>query len=111
MEITIFAKKRNTKEGKVFYNFLTTLTKKDGSTRVCTVKFRDEAGTPKAEQCPMNIIVEKDGCNLSSRKFSRQVVDDSTGELSTEQGEALTLWLSKWAPGTPYVDHSMDDYF
>lgn len=111
MEITIFAKKRNTKEGKVFYNFLTTLTKKDGTNQVCTVKFRDEAGTPKAEQCPMNIRVQKDGCNLSSKKFQRQVVDETTGELSTEQGEALTLWISKWAQGQPYVDHSMDDYF
>ena len=111
MEITIFAKKRNTKEGKVFYNFLATITKKDGTSQVCTVKFRDDAGTPKAENCQMNILVQKDGCNLSSKKFQRQVVDEATGELSTEQGEALTLWISKWAQGQPYVDHSMDDYF
>ena len=110
MEITIFAKKRNTKEGKIFYNFLSTLTRKDGSTLVCTVKFRDDAGTPKPEQCPMNIKLDKGSCNLSSKKFQRQIVDDSSGELVSETGESYTLWISKWEPGAPYVDHSMDDF-
>lgn len=111
MEITLYAKKRTTREGKVFYNFLSTLTKKDGSTQVCTVKFRDDTTVPKPEACPMNILITKDACNLSVRKFSRQVVDDTTGEISSEQGEAYTLWVSNWVPGSKFVDHSMDDYF
>lgn len=109
MEITLFAKKRNTREGKVFYNFLSTLTKKDGTQLVCTVKFRDEAGTPKPEQCPMNILVDKKDCNLATRKFQREVVQD-TGEVVQETGESYTLWVSSWMPGGPYVDHSMDDF-
>lgn len=111
MEITLFAKKRTSKEGKVFYNFLSTLTRKDGAQILVTVKFRDEAGTPKPESCPMNILITKDACNLSVRKFSRQVVDEVTGEISSEQGEAYTLWVSNWVPGSKFVDHSMDDYF
>lgn len=110
MEITLFSKKRTTKEGKIFYNFLSTLTKKDGTQLVCTVKFRDEAGTPKPENCPMNILVDKSNCNLSTRKFTRQVTDPETGELSSEKGESYTLWVSSWLPGGPYVDHSMDDF-
>ena len=35
MEITIFAKKRLTKEGKPFFSFLSTLKKKDGTDLVC----------------------------------------------------------------------------
>ena len=110
MEITLFSKKRMTKEGIAFYNFLSILTKKDGSQLVCTVKFRDEAGRPKPENCPMNILIDKSNCNLSTRKFTRQVTDPETGELSSEQGESYTLWVSSWLPGGPYVDHSMDDF-
>ena len=110
MEITLFAKKRTSKEGKVFYNFLSTLTRKDGDQILVTVKFRDEAGTPKPESCPMNIIVDKKFCNLSTRKFNREVVDQATGEVTQEIGESYTLWVTKWIPGAAYVDHSMDDF-
>ena len=110
MEITLFAKKRTTKEGKTFYNFLSTLTRKDGTELLCTVKFRDDCGLPKPEACPMNILVDKKDCNLSTRKFTREVTDQSTGELVQEQGQSYTLWVSKWAPGSAYVDHSMDDF-
>lgn len=109
MEITIFAKKRLTKEGKPFFSFLSTLKKKDGTDLVCVVKFRDEAGAPKAENCPMNILVDKSKANLSSKKFDRQVTDPETGEIFTEQGQSYTLWVSSWLPGGPYVDHSLDD--
>lgn len=110
MEITLFSKKRMTKEGKVFYNFLATLTKKDGSQLLATVKFRDEAGTPKPENCPMNILVDKNNCNLAIRKFTRQITDPENGEISSEEGQSYTLWVSSWIPGDPYVDHSMDDF-
>jgi len=110
MEITIFAKKRMTREGKPFYSFLSTLKRKDGTDLVCTVKFRDEAGSmPKPEQCPMNILVDKTKANLATRKFDRQVTDPETGEITTEQGQSYTLWVSSWLPGGPYEDHSLDD--
>lgn len=109
MEITVFAKQRKTKEGKIFYSFLSTLTKKDGTQLICTVKFREDA-KPKPEQCPMNILVLKENANLNTRKFTREVTDPATGEISTEEGVSHTLWISSWLPGGQYVDHSLDDF-
>lgn len=102
MEITIFAKKRKTQDGRSFYSYITTLPKKDGTTMTCTVKFRDDAGEPKPENCPMNIEVEKKSCNLSGRSYTRE----DTGEV----GMSFTLWVNKWKPGSEYVDHSLDDF-
>lgn len=102
MEITIFAKKRTTKEGKSFYNYLSTLTKIGGEKQTVSVKFREECGSPKAEECPMNIIFDKHDANLSKHEFIRE----DTGEAAY----GYTLWLSKWAPGGEYVDNSLDDY-
>ena len=102
MEITIFSKKRSTAEGKTFFSYLSTLTKKDGSQQTVSVKFRDECGHPKPEKCPCNIIVNKEDCNMSTRNFVRE----DTGET----GVSYTMWVSKWAEGSVYVDHSMDDF-
>lgn len=110
MEICIFAKKRQTRQGKIFYNYLTTLHKKDGSELSCDVKFREDCGEPKAEKCPMNIVVDKGACNLVNRKYTRRETDEFTGEVTTVEGIRPTLWVSAWAPGAPYVDHSMDDF-
>lgn len=102
MEITIFAKKRSTNEGKVFYTYLSTLQKKDGTKMTVAVKFRDEAGQPKAEKCPMNIKFDKKNANLSAKDYG---VDDN-GEILTSH----TLWVSSWQEGAAYVDHSLDDF-
>lgn len=103
MEITIFAKKRTNKEGKAFTNYVTTLTRKDGTTQSMSVKFREECGSPKAENCPMNIIVSKEDANIATRNYVR----DDTGEMAT----AYTLWVKNWSKGSDYVDHSTDEYF
>lgn len=100
-EITIFAKKRTNAEGKTFTSYLTTLTKTDGSEITTSVKFRDEAGAPKADKCPMNISVKKTDANLSSRKYTDKDGNEATG---------FTLWVSAWKEGAPYVDHSLDDF-
>lgn len=102
MEITIFAKRCNTAEGKTFYRYLSTLKRKDGTEQIIAVKFRDEAGQPKPEKCPMNIKFDKSAGNLSSKDF----LDASTGEVR----QSHTLWLSKWTEGKPYEDHSLDDF-
>ena len=111
MEITLFAKKRTTKEGKTFYNYLSTLTDKSGNNTICTVKFRDTITPPKPETCPVNIVVEKSDCNLSNRHMVRKATDPDTGEIFDKEFDSFTLWVSNYKPGTPYVDHSMDDYF
>lgn len=102
MEITIYAKKRTTSEGKSFYAYLSTLKKKDGAELTTSVKFRDEAGQPKPEKCPMNIKFDKRDANLSHREFTRE----ETGEI----GLSHTLWISRWENGSEFVDHSLDDF-
>lgn len=102
MEITIYAKKRNTAEGKTFYNYLSTLTRKDGTNQTVSVKFRDECGNPRPEKCPMNIEFPKNAANLAISEFVRE----DTGEIGT----SYTLWVTAWKEGTPFVDHSLDDF-
>lgn len=102
MEITIYAKKRTTAEGKSFFSYLSTLTRKDGTKQTVSVKFRDECGNPKPENCPMNVKFDKGSANMATREFVRE----DTGEVGT----SYTLWVSAWEPGTPFVDHSLDDF-
>lgn len=102
MELTIFAKRRTTNEGKTFYSYLSTLKRKDGTEQLVSVKFRDEAGSPKPEKCPMNILVDKTAANLATRDYVRE----STGEVV----KSYTLWVSKWKEGAAYVDKSLDDF-
>lgn len=102
MQIAVFAKRRTTEEGKTFYSYLSTLTKKDGTKQTVAVKFRDEAGNPKPERCPMNVIIDKSNANLATREY----VNEDTGEVCT----SYTLWVSAWTEGAPYVDASLDDY-
>lgn len=102
MEITIYAKKRTTAEGKSFFSYLSTLTRRDGTKQTVSVKFRDECGNPKPENCPMNVKFDKGSANMATREFVRE----DTGEVGT----SYTLWVSAWEPGTPFVDHSLDDF-
>lgn len=102
MEIAVFAKKRTTTDGRPFYGYLATLTKKDGSPLTVAVKFRDDCGAPKPENCPMNIKFQKGAANLSSKEYVRE----DTGETAN----SYTLWVSAWEVGSPYVDTSLDDF-
>ena len=102
MEITTSAKKRNAKDGKTFYSYLSTLTRKDGTKQTVAVKFRDEAGNPKPEKCPMNIKFDRCAANMATKEFTR--------EDSGEVGTSYTLWIPAWEPGEPFVDHSLDDF-
>lgn len=102
MEITIFAKKRTASDGKSFYSYLSTLTRKDGTKQTVSVKFRDGAGNPKPENCPMNIKFDKSEANMTAKAFTR--------EDSGETGFSYTLWVSRWEQGAPFVDHSLDDF-
>lgn len=103
MNITVFSKKRQTRDGKkTFYNYIGTLKKKDGTEDTVAVKFREECGAPDPKTCPCNIIVDKGDANLSARDFVRE----DTGEVINVK----TLWVNAWSNGAPYVDHSLDDY-
>ena len=115
MNITLYAKKRQSSDGRTFYTYLGTLKKKDGTEERVQVKFREACGSPKGDACPCNIIVNKEDANLSERPYCVLV---PTGE-SNENGEAIMreeertgkeLWVSKWSFGEAFVDHSLDDY-
>ena len=104
MNVTVFGKKKTTKEGKNFTAYVAQLNKVDGSTITASVKFREECGQPKLEECPINIIVEKEDANLAERNY---VKDERTGEEAT----AYTLRISKWKRSPEaYVDHSLDEF-
>lgn len=100
LKITLFAKKRKTKEGKEFYNFITTLTRKDGSEVVAVVKFNG-CDAPKPSACPLNIEVPKERANLSLKTVT---ADD--GNVY----ERNTLWVKEYEIGEAYVDHSLDEF-
>lgn len=102
MEISIFAKNRKTREGRSFTVYLSSLTKKDGTQVPCSVKFNATCQPPKPESCPLNIIVDKEHCNVSKRRY----LNESTGEIM----ESYTLWVNQYAAGGEYVDHSMDEF-
>ena len=103
MNITIFAKKRNTKDGKKFYSYLTTLTKKDGTELTTAVKFHESCGNPRPEECPLNVIIEKTDANLSSKKFT----NPETGEVF----DSFTLWVKNWVRDEKtWVDESLNDF-
>ena len=106
MKVLVFAKKRQTKEGKQFTAYVSRLTKKDGEEITTGVKFREECGAPKMEECPCYIEINKANANLSTKKM----------EITTEDGEikeveSKTLWVSKWEMSKEkYVDTSLDDF-
>ena len=103
MEITVYAKKRQTRDGKEsFFSYLTTLKKKDGSPCTCAVKFAAPAKNPDPLECPMNIIVRKEDCNM--------VVEPYTNDRTGETKDSYRLWIKNFEMGSPYVDYSMDDF-
>ncbi len=101
MEISIFAKRRQTQDGRQFFQYLTTLPRRDGTDETMRVCFRD-CDPPSPTTCPRNITIEKRTSNISVRRYT----DPRTEEIKSGK----TLWLSAWGEGSEYVDHSMDDY-
>lgn len=107
MRVLVFAKKRQTKDGKKFTAYVTKMPRKDGTDLTAGVKFREECGAPTAESCPCYIEFDKKDANLSSK--SREVTDEETGEI--KDVVQYTLWVSKWnMSDEEYVDHSLDDF-
>lgn len=105
MEVTIFAKKKTTKEGKGFYTYFTNLKKKDGTEITTEVKFRESCGQPSGENCPMNIMFDKQDAN-----FTEKPITYTDAEGVEKDAISRKLWISNWIEGSPYEDHSMDDF-
>lgn len=98
--LTIFAKKRNTKEGREWVSYLTQLKKKDGTTQTMTVKFKDDE--PDLDMCPLNIDVEKSDMNISQKKYETEDGSEAVG---------YTLWVKNWSESAEqWLDTSLDDF-
>ena len=96
--ITVFAKRRQTADGKKFSTYFSTL---PGDERAVKVKFREDCGAP---DCPANIDLTNGDCNLSKENYT----DVVTGGLKS----VPVLWISKWNYSKDeYRDTSMDKYF
>lgn len=101
MKLTVFAKKIQLEGKKSFVRYLTTLKRKDGSELKVAVKFREECGEPKPENCPCNIIVDKAHANLNAQEYTAK---DGLPAIS------YTMWVSAWSEGEAYVDNSLDEF-
>lgn len=103
MKVSVFAKKKQTKEGKNFTAYIGKLEKKDGTTITASIRFREECGSPKVEECPCNIEFDKKDGNL--------VVSVYTDQETGLDRNSYTLWIQNWEMSkTPYEDHSLDEF-
>ncbi len=106
MKVLVFAKKRKTREGRPFTAYVTRMKKKDGTEVFATIKFREECGSPKAEDCPLYIDVEKSNANMTTKTV--EVVEED-GEI--RETERKTLWITAWKKNPEvYVDTSLDEF-
>lgn len=98
ISITVFSKTRNATDGKKFKTYFATM---PGEEKAIKVKFREDCGAP---DCPANIDLVQDGCNMSKENYT----DVVTGEAKS----VPVLWVSKWDYSKEaYRDTSMDKYF
>ncbi|MBO7734806.1 MAG: hypothetical protein J6S67_19760 [Methanobrevibacter sp.] len=106
MKVTIFAQKKKTKEGKNFYTYLATLTKKDGDEVKVEAKFREECGAPDPKSCPVIIEVDKSDANISEKK---ETYTDEVGE--EKEVTRRRLWISAYTVSDEkFVDSSLDEF-
>lgn len=102
MKITVYAKKRQTEDGRTFYTFLTTIRKKDGTDLTSRVVFGEDAKPLKPDACPCNIEFDKINANMSYKSYT-----DKDGNKQ----KSATLWIKEYTPSKDvYVDHSLDDF-
>ena len=100
-EITIFSKRKTSKEGKQYYIYTARIPKKDGTQVSTRVKFREDYGHPDPEKCPLNIEFDKVNANMVVETYQ---TDDGEAKV------AHTLWISEWSQGSDYVDTSLDEF-
>ena len=86
MKITVFAKERKGKDNNTFVSYLSKLTKNTGEEVTVQIKFSDECGRIKKENCPCIIEAEPCDCSYSERK----VVKDDKEIINR------VLWINKY---------------
>lgn len=101
MKLLVFAKKRTSKDGKAFFTYLSTLTRKDGGEVITVqVKFREACGAPDPHKCPRYITVPRDCANY----HEKTIEDEDITKI------ARTLWVSEWDDAGDYIDTSLDEF-
>lgn len=109
MKITLFSKKKHTKEGKEFNVFVGTLNRKDGTNQYMTVKYSgdDKRLDFDGRKCPYIIEFNKEDANIT--KKTRTLTDKETGE--TKSITNYTLWLKNYKESSEkFIDHSLDEF-
>lgn len=86
MKITVFAKERTGKDNNKFLTYLSKLVKKSGEEVTVQLKFSEECGRIKKENCPCIIEVDTSDCSYSERK----VVKDDREIINR------VLWINKY---------------
>lgn len=98
MQITVFAKKRQTNEEKprTFFTYLTKLINADGDVLTVEVKFSD-CDAPK--NFPCNILIDKGKANLSTKtetsedgkEYTRRILWVKSFEMSDDEYKDTSL--------------------
>lgn len=97
MKITVFAKERTGKDNNKFLTYLSKLTKTTGDEVTVQLKFSEECGRIKKENCPCIIEVETSDCSYSERK----VVKDDREIINR------VLWINKYTKTDEvFIDNS-----
>lgn len=86
MKITVFAKERKGKDNNSFLSYLSKLTKNTGEEVTVQLKFSEECGRIKKENCPCIIEVDTSDCSYSERK----VIKDDREIINR------VLWINKY---------------
>ena len=99
MKITVFAKERTGKDNNKFLSYLSKLTKNTGEEVTVQLKFSEECGRIKKENCPCIIEVDTSDCSYSERK----VVKDDREIINR------VLWINEYTKTDEvFVDTSAD---
>ena len=108
MEITLFAKRCTSRDGRAFVAYKTSLpNRKTGSAITATVKFRRDCPPPSPERCPCNIVVDtSDRSHMDANLARGEYTRPDTGEIIS----TYTRWVNRYTDGSKYEDHSVDDY-
>ena len=103
MRINVFAKARTTRDGKPFTAYVGRLTNSTtGESVTVGIRFRQDCGAPRMDDCPCVVEVEKKHANLDTR----EIINPETGDITISR----TLWVNAWEMVGEYEDHSLDDY-
>lgn len=104
MRVNVFPKKITAKNGNKFTKYVTTLTKKDGSTVYAEVKFSDES-LNQVDKFPVTLTINQGDGNFTSKTIHGKDKDGNPKDYIRN-----TLWVSHISAVEEYIDTSLDDF-